>query len=130
MERLKKFLNLALVLVPICVVGAYGVLVTKDRFTSIRTLTDDRAVSVINDNFRRAMNIIIEDRAFNESAANGSTTKVVSLNVAQSATDFGIIITPAWNASIRVTAKTLTNFTVTYADPGGSGSTFDWILVR
>ena len=108
----------------------YAVLITKDRFTPIYTITDDRVPSIINDNFRRSMNILIEDNGFNEAAANGSTTKTVSLNVAQSATDYGILVTPAWNASIRVTAKTVNGFTVTYADPGGSGSTFDWILVR
>lgn len=109
---------------------AVSVLITRDRFTPIYTLTDDRAALIINDNFRRAMNILIEDAGFNETAANASTSKTVTLNVAQPATDYGIFVTPAWNASMRVTAKTVNSFTVTYTDPGVGGSTFDWILVR
>lgn len=134
MERLKRSSNFAIALAGLIlfmVAGyAFAVLITKERFTPVYTLQDDRAASVINDNFRRALNIIIEDRGFNEAAANGGTTKTVTLNVAQTATDYGILVTPAWDADIRVTAKTVNSFTVTYADPGGTGSTFDWILVR
>jgi len=130
MGLLKRFLSLSVLILLIAAGYAFAVLITKDRFTPVYTLKDDRAASVINDNFRRAMNILIEDKGINEAASNGSTSKTVSLKVAQTAADFGVIITPAWNASIRVTAKTVNNFTVTYTDPGGSGSTFDWILVR
>jgi hypothetical protein len=130
MERLKRFPSLFLWFFFGGVALVYGVLITKDRFTPVYTLKDDRAASIINDNFRRAMFILMEDKGINEAAANGSTTKTVALNVAQTATDFGIIATPAWNADIRVTAKTVNSFTVTYTDPGVGGSTFDWILVR
>lgn len=106
---------------------AYAVPITKDRFTSVYTMKDDRAASIMNDNFRRALNIIIEDKAFNVAIGAASTSTVISLNIAQVDINYGIYI--SWKSSMTVVNKTTSNFKVEYAAPG-AGATLDWILVR
>jgi hypothetical protein len=45
--------------------------------------------------------------------------------------NYGIVVTPSWNASSWITAKATTGFTINFsAAPGGGGGTVDWILIR
>lgn len=106
----------------------WAVPITKDRFTPIYTLADDRAALVINDNFRRALNTVIEDKAFNVSIGATSTSTVINLNVAQVDTNYGIFV--SWRSSMTVSNKTTENFKVTGYAPPGAGATLDWVLVR
>lgn len=106
---------------------AMAVSITKDRFTPVYTLKDDRAALVINDNFRRAMSVLIEDKAFNVTVGAASTSTVITLNVAQPDANYGIFTT--FKSSMTVSAKTPESFKVEYAAPG-AGVTLDWILVR
>lgn len=61
--------------------------------------------------------------------AAGSTT--VNLNLTEPDAVYGVFVTPSWNTTTYITAKTTTTFTVTYgtAAPGGGG-TIDWIVFR
>lgn len=103
-----------------------GVEITKERFTPILTLTDDRATSTINDNFRRATALIIEDKGFNVAIGAASTSTVVRLNFSQPDTNYGLFT--GFQSSMTIT-KSLDKFKVEYAAPGAN-TTLDWILVR
>jgi hypothetical protein len=127
MVRLKRFPSLFLWFFFGGIALVYGVLITVDRFTPVYTLSDDRAASVINDNFRRAMNILIEDKQFNYSLSAASTFTVVTLSLSQPNTEYGVFL--AIKSSSTVSDKTTKSFKIEHA-PQGAGATLDWIIVR
>lgn len=104
--------------------------ITKDRFTPVYTLTDDRSASVINANFRKATNILIEDKGFNVVVRGTST--VIQLVVSQVDTNYGVGFQTSWASTFTaVMNKTTENFKVEHSTPGAAGGgTIDWILVR
>src|SRR3990167_4950043 len=128
MERSKKSSRILTVgVILFCVSFVFAVQITRDRFPPVYTLQDDRAASTINENFRRALNIIVEDRQFNASLNDTSSFTVVTLNVAQPDTEYGIFLT--MKSSATVLNKTVETFKIEHA-PQGAGAVLDWILVR
>lgn len=59
------------------------------------------------------------------------TTVDVPLAIAEQDTEYGVVVTPDWLTTVRVTSKTATQFTVDFgtAAPGGGGL-IDYIVFR
>lgn len=78
-------------------------------------------------------NEVFNGRLFisNQAVAEGATSLIVTFGTAEPDTNYAVFSTPSWNASVWVTGKLTTQFTLNFsaAAPTGGGSV-DVIVIR
>lgn len=62
--------------------------------------------------------------------STGSWTGSVDESGYEPDTSYGVIVTPSWLTTVRVTSKTTAGFTIDFGTAAPSGATVDWFLVR
>ena len=97
------------------------------KFTPITSFSDDRQVPILNDNFKRLGNFIIEKTSF--SIIPGFTISTFTFSAPELNTDYAVFVQTTWGASARVLQKTTTGFAI-YHEAPGSGDTLDVMIVR
>jgi len=75
--------------------------------------------------------IKIDQKGILTSVPEGATSIIVSLPLTEPDTSYGVLVTPWWLTTYRISSKTTTSFTVEFgtAAPTG-GSYIDWFLFR
>jgi len=100
---------------------------------SYRVLDDARnvleettpAVKMIN------LPLQVKQKGTNVAVPEGATSLTITLPVAEPDTNYGVLVTPAWNTNCWVTGKTTTDFTVNFGTPAPTGGSYiDWFVYR
>ena len=65
-----------------------------------------------------------------ETVTQAATTKAVTFTINEPNTSFGVLVTPNWLTTWRVTTKATTGFTVDFGTAAPASATFDWVVFR
>ena len=97
------------------------------KFTPVTSFSDDRQVPILNDNFKRLGNFIIDKTSF--SVTPGYTISTFTFVAPQLNSDYAVFVQTTWDARLRVLQKTTTGFAA-YHLPPGVDDTMDVMVVR
>ena len=89
------------------------------------TPVDDRQLAVL---FRRFLTR--GGTGANVAIALAAATHVVPLPKTEPDALYGVLVTPSWLTTVRVTGKTTTQFTVDFGTAAPAGATIDFAVIR
>jgi len=64
------------------------------------------------------------------SVSNGASSHTVTLSRTQENAVYGVSVIPSWDTTVYITAKSTTQFTVTFGTNAGASDTLDWFIYR
>ena len=101
-----------------------------DRYIPISTLTDERSVRTINDNFKRVTLNMIDGKLVSVPVSSGTPGLDVALTQAQTDPGYAVFASASWDVSVKVLQKTTTGYRLEFSTWPAVSGTIDSILVR